>query len=98
MPEDPSFLSFRLPEEFMKEYKDRTVPWGFPIGAGNSLGELTFLTKYSRRKADGGKDFTGNSVISFVISNWMKHLMNQSNQDIGMNFHMHLLVRAKSNV
>jgi len=56
MPEDPSFLSFRLPEEFMKEYKDRTVPWGFPIGAGNSLGELTFLTKYSRRKADGGKE------------------------------------------
>lgn len=51
-----SFLSFRLPAEFVKEYKKKTVPWGFPIGSGNSLGELTFLTKYSRRKADGGKE------------------------------------------
>lgn len=56
MADDPSFLSFRLPEDFIKEYKRKTVPWGFPIGSGNSLGELTFLTKYSRRKADGGKE------------------------------------------
>jgi adenosylcobalamin-dependent ribonucleoside-triphosphate reductase len=56
MADDPSFLSFRLPEEFVKDYKRKTVPWGFPIGSGNSLGELTFLTKYSRRKADGGKE------------------------------------------
>lgn len=56
MSEDAEFLSFHLPDEFIKDYKKRDVPWGFPIGAGNSLGELTFLTKYSRRKADGGKE------------------------------------------
>jgi adenosylcobalamin-dependent ribonucleoside-triphosphate reductase len=56
MSEDAGFLSFHLPDEFIKDYKKRNVPWGFPIGAGNSLGELTFLTKYSRRKADGGKE------------------------------------------
>jgi len=53
---NPPYLSFKLPEEFIKDYKKKTVPWGFPIGSGNSLGELTFLTKYSRRKADGGKE------------------------------------------
>jgi adenosylcobalamin-dependent ribonucleoside-triphosphate reductase len=56
MPDDPQYLSFKLPDDFIKGYKKREVPWGFPIGAGNSLGELTFLTKYSRRKADGGKE------------------------------------------
>ena len=56
MSEAPSFLSFRLPEEFIAQYVDREVPWGFPIGAGNSLGELTYLTKYSRRKEDGTKE------------------------------------------
>jgi len=56
MPEMPPFLSFRLPEDFVAQYIDREVPWGFPIGAGNSLGELTYLTKYSRRKEDGTKE------------------------------------------
>jgi ribonucleoside-triphosphate reductase len=49
-------LSFRLDDEFVANYADRPVAWGFPIGGGNSLGELTFLTKYSRRKPDGGKE------------------------------------------
>lgn len=49
-------LSFRLNDEFVEQYKDRPVDWGFPIGAGNSLGELTFLTKYSREKEDGTKE------------------------------------------
>lgn len=50
------FLSFKLSEDFISDYKKREVPWGFPIGAGNSLGELTYLTKYSRRKADNSKE------------------------------------------
>lgn len=50
------FLSFKLPDDFVDSYRDKEVPWGFPIGAGNSLGELTFLTKYSRRKEDGSKE------------------------------------------
>lgn len=50
------FLSFKLSDDFISTYVDRQVPWGFNIGAGNSLGELTFLTKYSRRKEDGTKE------------------------------------------
>lgn len=50
------FLSFKLAEDFISSYQERNVPWGFPIGGGNSLGELTFLTKYSRRKSDGTKE------------------------------------------
>lgn len=49
-------LSFRLPDEFVGSYADRPVPWGFPCGGGNSLGELTFLTKYSRKKPDDTKE------------------------------------------
>lgn len=37
------YLSFELPEDAVKPYEDREVPWGFGI-----LSELTFLDKYSR--------------------------------------------------
>lgn len=54
---DPdTYLSFRLKDDFLKPYKKRQVPWGFPIGGGNYLGEVTYLTKYSRRKSDGTKE------------------------------------------
>lgn len=51
-----SYLSFHLPDEFISEYATRQPNWGFPIGGGNTLGELTYLTKYSRRKDDGTKE------------------------------------------
>lgn len=50
------YLSFHLSENFIDEYKDKPVNWGFDIGAGNTLSELTFLTKYSRKKSDGTKE------------------------------------------
>lgn len=50
------FLSFRLTDSFVEDYKNRKVPWGFPIGGGNSLSELTFIAKYSRKKDDGSKE------------------------------------------
>ena len=50
------FLSFNLPEEFLEEFKSQRPEWGFPIGGGNSLAELTFITKYSRLKDDGSKE------------------------------------------
>lgn len=50
------FLSFSLPEKFIDNYVDRSVNFGFDLGKGNSLGEITFLTKYSRRKEDGTKE------------------------------------------
>ena len=50
------YLSFHLSESFIEEYRDKPVDWGFDIGAGNTLSELTFLTKYSRKKEDGTKE------------------------------------------
>lgn len=49
-------LSFRLSDDFIEQYRDRPVAWGFDAGGGNSLGELTWLTKYSRVKEDGTKE------------------------------------------
>lgn len=49
-------LSFRLSEEFIDQYRSQPVQWGFDCGAGNTLGELTWLTKYSRVKDDGTKE------------------------------------------
>src|SRR5690606_10070977 len=51
-----SFLSFNLPDDFIKGYAKKKVNWGFPVGGGNSLGELTYVSKYSRRKEDGTKE------------------------------------------
>lgn len=50
------FLSFRLNPTFLEPYAERTPDWGFPVGGGNTLGELTFLVKYARRKEDGTKE------------------------------------------
>lgn len=50
------YLSFTLPDDFIKTYSKRKVNWGFPIGGGNSLGELTYISKYSRKKENGKKE------------------------------------------
>ena len=49
-------LSFRLAEDFVAGYRDKPVPWGYKDAAGNSVGEITFLRTYSRKKADGTKE------------------------------------------
>jgi adenosylcobalamin-dependent ribonucleoside-triphosphate reductase len=49
-------LSFRLAEDFVTSYKEKTVPWGYKDAAGNSVGEITFLRTYSRLKQDGTKE------------------------------------------
>lgn len=54
MPDE--YLSFKLADSFIEQYEDREVDWGFGIGAGNFLGEVTFYTKYSRKKEDGSKE------------------------------------------
>jgi ribonucleoside-triphosphate reductase len=51
-----NYLSFHLNPTFLETYADRTPDWGFPIGGGNALGELTFLVKYARRKENGAKE------------------------------------------
>ena len=50
------FLSFRLSEDFVKSYAKRKPDWGFDVGGGNSLSELTYLTKYSRILENGKKE------------------------------------------
>lgn len=52
----PDHLSFSLSDSFTKPYQRREVRWGFQVGAGNSLGELAYLTNYSRRKENGRKE------------------------------------------
>ncbi len=51
-----TFLSFSLPETDLEPYKTKRPNWGFDIGQGNSLSELTFIAKYSRLKDDGTKE------------------------------------------
>ena len=49
-------FSFRLKDEFLDEYKNREVPWGFRDEAGNSVGEIVYLRTYSRKHEDGTKE------------------------------------------
>lgn len=50
------FLSFSLSDDFLEPFKTTQPNWGFDIGGGNSLAEMTFITKYSRLKEDGTKE------------------------------------------
>jgi adenosylcobalamin-dependent ribonucleoside-triphosphate reductase len=51
-----SLYSFELNKEFVSGYKDKESPFGFKDAAGNSVGEITFLRTYSRKKEDGTKE------------------------------------------
>lgn len=50
------FLSFRMKDEFFLDYQSLAPDFGFPMGAGNTLGEHAWVTKYSRRKEDGTRE------------------------------------------
>jgi ribonucleoside-triphosphate reductase (thioredoxin) len=54
--EEFPFLSFRMLDPFFNNYRIDDPEWGFPMGGGNTLGEYTWITKYSRLKADGTKE------------------------------------------
>lgn len=49
-------LDFKLSDDFVDSYRDKEVPWGYQDGAGNSLGEITFLRTYSRVMENGNKE------------------------------------------
>ena len=51
-----SLFSFELNKEFVNSYKQKESPFGFKDAAGNSVGEITFLRTYSRKKEDGTKE------------------------------------------
>lgn len=52
----PDYLSFKLGEEFVGNYRNKEVPWGFKDAAGSSVSEIVFLRTYSRVKPDGTKE------------------------------------------
>lgn len=49
-------FSFRLNDDFVSSYRDKKAPFGYRDAAGNSVGEITFLRTYSRKKLDGTKE------------------------------------------
>ena len=59
-------FSFRLNDEFVDTYRERTVPWGYTDAGKNSVGEITFMRTYSRIQADGSKE-TWTDVCRRVI-------------------------------
>lgn len=61
------YLSFEIDPAFVAQYVDKTPPWGFSVGGGNSLGEITFIRTYSRKKPDGTKE-RWHEVCERVIS------------------------------
>jgi len=54
--ETTPLFTFRLSEDFVSSYKEKKAPFGYKDAAGNSVGEITFLRTYSRKKADGTKE------------------------------------------
>jgi len=62
-----TMFSFRLAEDFVSTYKDKKPPFGYQDVAGNSVGEITFLRTYSRKKPDGSKE-TWAEVCERVIN------------------------------
>lgn len=60
-------FSFRLSAKFVDTYRDKKAPFGYRDAAGNSVGEITFLRTYSRKKEDGTKE-TWAEVCERVIN------------------------------
>ena len=51
------YLSFRIKDGFFDAYRETSPRWGFHAGAGNTLGEHSWITKYARKKASGGREY-----------------------------------------
>jgi ribonucleoside-triphosphate reductase len=49
-------FSFKLSEDFVSTFRSKQAPFGYRDAAGNSVGEITFLRTYSRKKEDGTKE------------------------------------------
>lgn len=60
-------FSFKLADDFIAGYKGKKAPFGYADVAGNSVGEITFLRTYSRKKDDGTKE-TWAEVCERVIN------------------------------
>src|SRR5690606_40047210 len=49
-------FSVRLNDAVVGPHRNGRPGWGFTDAAGSSLGEITFLRTYSRKKEDGSKE------------------------------------------
>ena len=49
-------FSFTLSKDYVAGYKEKKAPFGYRDAGGNSVGEITFLRTYSRKKEDGTKE------------------------------------------
>lgn len=65
--EKVTMFSFKISEDFVSSYRDKKPPFGYRDAGGNSVGEITFLRTYSRKKADGSKE-TWADVCERVIN------------------------------
>lgn len=61
------FFSFKLSDDFVASYRSKVAPFGYRDAAGNSVGEITFLRTYSRKKSNGTKE-TWADVCERVIN------------------------------
>lgn len=55
-------MDFKLSDEFVDSYRDKEPPFGYRDGAGNALGEISYLRTYSRKMADGSKETWADTV------------------------------------
>ena len=62
-----ALFTFRLTQDFLDIYRGTPVPWGFNDAGGNSFGQIVFVEKYSRVKANGSKE-TWDDVCERVIN------------------------------
>jgi ribonucleoside-triphosphate reductase len=72
-------ITFRLNEEFVAKYKTKKPPFGYRDAGGTSLGEITYLRTYSRKKEDGTKERwyeTCRRVIEGMFSLQKDHVRN----------------------
>ena len=60
-------FSFKISDDFVATYASKKPPFGYSDVAGNSVGEITFLRTYSRKKPDGTKE-TWAEVCERVIN------------------------------
>lgn len=60
-------MDFKLSDDFVDTYRTKTVPWGYEDGAGNALGEITYLRTYSRKDPATGVKETWADTCRRVI-------------------------------
>jgi ribonucleoside-triphosphate reductase len=75
-----TYFSFTLSEDFVEKYKGKKTPFGYSDVAGNSVGEITYLRTYSRKKEDGTKE-TWAETCERVVNGYFSILKDHALQE-----------------